>query len=340
MKNPLVSVIIPNYNGMAFLGQCLKSLNDQTFDDFEIILVDDVSKDDSVEFIREHFPKVKIVINKENLGFPKTCNIGIKLCRGKYVALLNNDTVVDKKWLEALVETIENNAAVGMCASKILSMGSVALIDSVGINICFDGMSRGRGRLENDIGQYSTTEEVLLPSGCAALYRKKMLDEIGVFDEDFFSYCEDTDMGLRGQLAGWKSFLVPEAIVYHHYSGSWKKNILKKIYLIERNHVWLAIKIFPVELLLIFPILTFYRFILQFYAAIKKRGATSEFLIQLSPWVVIRTIFSAYFDALIKIPLFIKKRTIIQKNKKLSRTEFYLLLKKHKLNFKELVYKK
>ena len=144
MKRPLASIIIPNYNGKHFLDECLKSLKGQTFDDFEIILIDDASDDNSVEFVKSYFPEVKIIINGKNLGFSRACNVGIKSARGEYVVLLNNDTVVDKKWLEALILMVESDVSIGMCASKILSSKNVLLIDSVGINICFDGMSRGR----------------------------------------------------------------------------------------------------------------------------------------------------------------------------------------------------
>ena len=337
---PLVSIIILNLNKKEILKDCLETLKEQSYKNFEIILVDNGSTDDSVSFVKENFPEVKIIANKRNLGFAAGNNQGLKIAGGKYIVTLNNDTQVEKSWLKNLVVTSETDEKIGMCASKILSIKNPEQIDSVGINICIDGMTRGRGRLEINDGQYEKTEEVLLPSACAALYKREMLDEIGFFDEDFFAYCEDSDLGLRGRFAGWKAFLAPEAVVYHYYSLTSKKYSSLKAFLVERNHVLLAVKFFPPELLLFFPFLTLYRFALQFYAAIIKKGATSEFLSQYSFLDTAAIIFKAYFDALKKMPLFIKKRIIIQKSKKMSRAEFYSWLKKYKLTFKEVVFKK
>lgn len=336
MRKPLASIIIPNYNGKHFLDECLRSLQDQTFNNFEIILVDDGSSDDSIEFVKSRFPKVKIIINKKNLGFSKTCNRGIKSAKGKYIILLNNDTGVDKKWLEKLVSAAEENSSIGMCASKILSLKNPSLIDSVGVNICLDGMSRGRGRLEEDKGQYSEIEEILLPSGCAALYRKEMLDEIGFFDEDFFAYCEDTDLGLRGRLAGWKAILVPDAVVRHYYSGTAGGYSPLKAFLVERNHIWVVLKNFPMRLILLLPLFTFWRYLFQFYGILIRRGSSSKFVQDFSFWRIPLVIFRAYFSALWRLPEILIQRRKIKKQQKISNKEFCLLLKKYRLGIKEL----
>ncbi len=336
---PLVSVIIPNLNGEKFLKGCFESLRAQSYKNFEIIFVDNGSDDGSVDFILKNYPETKLITNKTNLGFAQANNQGFKIANGKYMATLNNDTRADKEWLENLVLTAEKNEKTGMCASKILSMDHPRQIDSVGVNICLDGMTRGRGRLEIDNGQLGI-EEVLFPSACAALYRKKMLDEIGFFDETFFAYCEDSDLGLRGRLAGWKAFLVPDAVVYHHYSSTAGSYSLLKAYLVERNHTWLVLKLFPLELIIVFPFFTLYRFLLQFYAALTKKGAAAEFFKSFSLSDSVKIISRAYFDTFKKFPELIKKRRIIKKSKTITRREFYLLLKKYKLTFKELVFKK
>ena len=188
---------------------CLDSLLEQTHKDFEIILVDNGSKDGSLEILKKNYSEIKIIENEKMRDSAKGNNQGIKIAMGQYIATLNNDTVTDRDWLKNLVFTIESGPNVGMCGSKILSSSDHSIIDSVGIKVCLDGMSRGVGRMEKDTGQYSAIQEILLPSACAALYRKKMLDEIGLFDEDFFAYCEDTDLGLRAVLMGWKALLNP-----------------------------------------------------------------------------------------------------------------------------------
>jgi GT2 family glycosyltransferase len=335
-----VSVIIPNHNGENFLNDCFESLEAQTYKNFEIILVDNGSDDNSVNFVKKNFPVIKIIANKKNVGFAEANNQGFKIAKGDYIATLNNDTRADKKWLENLILAAEKDVQIGMCASKILSIKKPLQIDSVGVNICLDGMTRGRARLEMDEGQYNTPHEVLLPSACAALYRKKMLDEIGLFDESFFAYCEDTDLGLRGQLAGWKAFLAPDAVIYHHYSSTGGKYSSLKAYLVERNHVWVAIKNFPIELLVLYPFFTMYRFFLQGCAYLTKKGATSELLSKVSFSDALKIVINAYLDTLKKLPELIKKRRIINKGKKITRKEFYLLLKKYKLTFKELVFRK
>jgi len=227
-----------------------------------------------------------------------------------------------------------------MCASKILSIKNPNQIDSVGVNICLDGMTRGRARLETDEGQYDMTDEILLPSACAALYRRAMLDEIGFFDESFFAYCEDTDLGLRGQLAGWSAILVPDALVYHYYSETGGKYSSFKAYLVERNHLWVLIKNFPGELLFLSPFFTVYRFLLQGYAALTKKGATSEFLSAYSLLDILKLLANAYLDTLKELPELMQRRRAVNTGKKITRKEFYALLRKHKMTFSELVFKK
>ena len=337
--NPLISIIVLNLNGKKFLKDCFKSLNNQTYRRFEIILIDNGSIDDSVSFVKKNFPQVKIIANEKNLGFAQANNQGFKIAKGKHIVTLNNDTRVDKNWLENLVSTAEKDKKIGMCASKILSLKTPSIIDSVGVNICLDGMSRGRGRLEIDKGQYDKVEEILLPSACAALYRRKMLKEIGFFDDNFFAYCEDTDLGLIGRLAGWKAVLAPQAIIYHYYSGTTSGYSSLKAFLVERNHFWLVVKNFPLGLILFLPLFTFWRYFLQLYGLLTNRGSADKFVKSSSFGRLIFIIFKAYFSALKGIPRTLKQRSKIKKQQKISNQEFYLLLKKFRLNFRELTLK-
>lgn len=333
-NKPLISIIILNWNGKKYLKDCFDSLESQTYPNFEIILVDNGSEDGSVKFVRENFPQIKIIGNKKNLGFAKGNNIGIKLAKGKYIFVLNNDTKVEKNCLENLVEAAEKDDKIGMCAPKILSFGNPQIIDSVGLNIYFDGMSRGRGRMEIDDGKYNKIEEILFPSGCAALYRKTMIDEIGLFDENFFAYCEDTDLGLRGRLAGWKAILVPSATVYHHYSGSTEKYSDFKAFLVERNHFWVALKNFPLSLLFLVPFYTLLRYFFTIYGILIKQGPAAKF--HSSKLKLPLILIGAYISTLKGMPRILKKRKFIQKNKKITTKEIYNLFRKHSLKISEI----
>lgn len=239
---PTVSVIIVNWNGKNLLPDCLASLKDQTFKDFEVIVVDNASTDGSDYGAHDGIESVIFLQN--NLGFAGGNNVGIVESQSKYIALLNNDARADKNWLAWLVSAAEANPEIGMFASKILRKNGK--IDSAGCSVYPDGIGvcRGRGK---DPDQYNQSDYVAFPSGCAAFYRRDMLDQIGLFDERFFMYCEDTDLGLRAQRAGWKCVYVPEAEVIHLYSQSAGVHSFKKLFLVERNRIYLVMKNFTFE---------------------------------------------------------------------------------------------
>jgi hypothetical protein len=228
-------VIIVNWNGKRLLRDCLKSLKAQTFRDFEIIVIDNGSTDGS-----ERFATIR---NEKNLGFSVANNQGIRRAKGKYVALLNNDARPAEDWLFELVYAADRNLA-GMFASKILRPDGK--IDSAGCEVYPDGngMCRGRGK---GVWEYTRSDYVGFPSGCAALYRRSMLNKIGLFDERFFMYNEDTDLGLRAQKAGWKCLYVPTAIVTHLYSQSSSAYSLKKLFRVERNRILIMLKNFTIQ---------------------------------------------------------------------------------------------
>ncbi len=251
MNDPLVSVIIVNYNGRAFLNKCFSSLLLQSYPAMEIIFVDNGSKDGSIEYMKKEFPSVKIIANNENFGFAKGNNIGIKAAKGELIATLNNDTEVTPQWLEELVDAMGSDEKVGMCASKMLFMKDPCLINSTGICISRSGTCWDRGIFEPDEGQYELKEEVFGPCAGAALYRKSMLQEIGLFDEDFIAYHEDTDLAFRGRLAGWKCLYIPGAVVYHMHGGTGGFENDYTIYYGNRNVLWTPIKNFPLNLLIL-----------------------------------------------------------------------------------------
>lgn len=249
-SGPLVSVIIANYNGRIFLEKCLTSLSRQTYISTEIIIVDNGSTDDSVDYIKKEFPSVRLIVCRENLGFAKGSNIGIRESKGEMVATLNNDTEVVPEWIESLVDVMNSDKNIGMCASKMLFMKNRDIINSTGLCMSRSGACWDRGMSEYDNGQYDTIEDIFGPCAGAAMYRRVMLEEIGLFDEDFCAYMEDTDLAIRGRLAGWKCLYVPDAIVYHIHGGTAGYMSDYTIYYGNRNIIWVPIKNFPIWLLI------------------------------------------------------------------------------------------
>lgn len=340
-KIDLASVIVVNWNGRNVIEDCLLSLCKQTYPALEIIVVDNGSVDDSTTLIEEKFgDRVCLIRNKTNLGFSGGNNVGIRSASGKYILLLNNDATAGPHWVEELVKIAETNPDIGMCASKIYSFDDPGILDSAGgLLIYRDGLSRGRGRLERDRGQYDRVEEVLLPSGCACLYRREMLDQVGLFDEDFFAYSDDTDLGLRGRIAGWKCVYVPTAIAYHRYSATAGRYSPLKAYLAERNRVWVVIKNFPLPVLLLSPLFTVWRLFLHVYAMMTKRGVTGKFSEQYSPWALILVIFKAYGSAIAGIPKMWTKRRDILSNRRVPCRTISSWLKNYRITASELAFK-
>ena len=249
-QTPLVSVIIVNYNGKSFLDKCIGSLLRQSYLALEILMVDNGSVDGSVAYVKERYPGVRVIENDKNLGFAAANNIGIRAAKGTLIATLNNDTEAAAGWLDGLVKAMLADESVGMCASKMLRMDDPSVIDSTGICVSRSGACWDRGMLEKDRGQWDTPDEVFGPCAGAALYRKAMLDETGLFDDDFVSYMEDTDLAFRGRSAGWKCCYVPGAVVYHVHGGTAGYVSDYTVYYGNRNIVWYPVKDFPMSLLL------------------------------------------------------------------------------------------
>jgi len=294
----MISVVITNYNGRRYLPDCLSSLELQTYRDFETILVDNASTDGSVEFVEENYPMVRIIRNRENLGFAGGTNAGIRAARGEYILTLNNDTRADPHFMERLRSAMDADPGTGMCAAKMLFPDGT--INSTGICISRSGAAWDRGMYEPDRGQYDHLEEVFGPCAGAALYRREMLDEVGLFDEDFFLYMEDVDLAFRARLAGWSCRYVPEAKVYHHHGGTAGVGTDLAVYYGNRNVVWYVVKNFPSRLLVTsIPWILGRNLAVVPYYAIKGRGLA---------------IVRSKIDAVRGIPRMLRKRSTILRN--------------------------
>ncbi|KAB0672329.1 glycosyltransferase family 2 protein [Oryzomonas sagensis] len=245
------SIIIPNWNGIEHIEECLLSVGQQRFKDFDVVVVDNASTDRSVQFIHEHFPGVKVVALADNLGFSAGVNCGIRASIGKFVVLLNNDTVVAPNWLENLVKAIQDNPNVSIFASKLLNYYDRGVIDSAG-----DALDLSLGPYKigeyQPKGQFSESRFIFGACGGGGCYRREIFDQIGAFDEDFFAYFEDIDLSFRANWAGIRTLFVPDAVIYHKIaatSGASSANKDRFDILRRRNFIFLVIKNYSLPLL-------------------------------------------------------------------------------------------
>lgn len=276
MKNPAVSVLIPNWNGRQVLPDCLYSLTRQTFRDFEIILVDNASEDESLQFVREKHPEVKIVQLGMNSGFGKAINAGAMEARGEYIALLNNDTRADSLWLEELCRKLDNEKDVHFCSCKILNFYRKDYICELGQFYCKDGTIVQIGAGLRDTGTLDgIVKKIFGPCGAAAIYRKSIFEEIGGFDESFFLYFEDVDFNFRAQLRGYTCHYVPTGVVFHRsgFSTSRMPDVYRHMI---RNRISVMIKNMP-EQLFIQNGEAIYRCLKEEYRIMEEKGKARMF---------------------------------------------------------------
>jgi len=335
-----VSVIVVNWNGRQHLELCLASLLRQTLPNVEVVLVDNGSSDGSVEFVRQRFgTAVRVLEQAENLGYAGGLNVGMRAARGRHLVALNSDTEVDPEALARLVAAAEHWPNAGMFAPKILSFDDRGVLDNVGHLLYADGLSRGRGRLEPDRGQFDQEEEIVLPSGCAVLLRRAMLADVGLFDADLFAYCDDTDLGLRARLAGWRCRSVPAAVVFHKYSAASDAYSPLKAFLVERNRAWVAVKCLPAPLLVVSPVFTALRLTAQAWGALSSRGAAGRFTAAHSPWALVVVLLRAYAAALHGLPAIWRKRRAVQRHRRVSAWETIGWLRRYGMGVREVALK-
>ncbi|MDA0207274.1 MAG: glycosyltransferase family 2 protein [Acidobacteria bacterium] len=338
---PLVSVVVVNWNGQQVIPGCLASLAGQIFPDFEVIVVDNGSTDGSIALLESSSLPIRLILNIENKGFCGANNQGIEAAQGKYVALLNNDAEAEPGWLAALVAAIGETAGApcGMVASKILLFDDRRRIDKVGHLIYPDGQNRGRGLGEIDAGQYEELEETLWPDGCAALYSADMLRQIGGFDEDFFAYADDAELGLRGRIAGWRALYAPKAVVYHRGGSTLGRYSPRRLFLIERNRIWLVAKLFPLRLWPLTPYYFVRRVIATAFAHTSGQGEAFAATRQMGAWALIQCITKANAAALLGLPRMIRKRSQINEFRKLNGAEIHSLLEHYRIPLDDLARK-
>jgi hypothetical protein len=251
MANPLVSIVVLNWNGDGYLQECLSSVCKTEYAGIEIIVVDNGSTDDSLAWLRRQ-EKIALIENSRNEGFARGNNTGFAHARGRYVVALNNDMVVEPSWLNEPVRRLEEDAGVGIVACRQMNYRDRETVDVLYHIIAKDlsFFPCGRGKRYASMPGAKNAGYVLSASGGSAVYRKKMLDEIGGYDERFFAYCEDADLSMRAFLAGWKCLFVPGAVAYHRGSASFARVPEKVSFYGQRNRYLLMYKYFPFSLIL------------------------------------------------------------------------------------------
>jgi GT2 family glycosyltransferase len=341
---PPIRVVVVNWNRRELLRLCLDSLARQTYPSFEVLVVDNGSADGSPELVREMavtFPvRLRLIANSTNRGFCAANNQGMEFAEGdseaEWIALLNNDAEAEPGWLEALAAVAGTASDLGMVASKILVWEDPRRIDKCGHLIYPDGQNRGRGAGQIDQGQFDRVEEVLWPDGCAALYRRAMLMEIGGFDEDFFAYADDAELGLRARIAGWRCLYTPHAVVRHHRGATLGLGSARRLTLIERNRVLLVVKLFPLNLLWANGAYFMARMGAGLWAAVRNRGELRHYQ---SPWgkaSAALALVRGTLTALPLIPEMLAKRRALRPLRRLSPAQIRALLRRHRIGLREL----
>ena len=330
MPPPRVTVAIATLAADESLRECLHSIESQTLDGYEVVVVDN----SGAKRVEPHDPRVKVISNDRNVGFGAAINQVIRESTGEYVATINDDAVAEPGWLEALVCAAASRADVGMCASLVRLSGGG--LDSAGMLIAGDGSGKQRGHGVPADG-YARRANVLLPSGSAALYKRAMLEDIGGFDETFFLYCEDIDLGLRGRWRGWECVFVPEARVEHRYSRSAGRASPLKAWYVERNRVFVVLKNFPASMILLVPFFVLARYFWHVVSLFGGQGKAAEFRAAgHSPWALARYVVLAHLEALRHFRRLWTERKRIRRTAYLTPRQFRRLLGAHSISVRQV----
>ena len=329
-----VSVLIVTWNGLHLLEPCFAALRRQTYQPHEVIVVDNGSEDGSVDFLKScDWPLLKRVFLKRNCGFSGGNNAGFPLVTGDLVALLNNDAEPEPEWIEQVVPLFKKDQ-IGMVACKALLREDPHRIDKVGHLVFPDGLNRGRGSGMPDDGRFDEGGEALWPDGGAGFYRKSMLDEIGFFDDAFFLYGEDAELGMRARWAGYGCLYQPSSRVLHRQSASLGKFSPLKAYYVERNRIFVLVKTFPLSWVLKSPFYSFLRYSMNLVSLVSQRGAAANFKASQSSSSLAGVLLKALWHGLLGCPAMWRKRQTVLRRIKSS--EMIGLLKKYGISVKEL----
>ncbi len=242
---PFISVVIPNWNGARYLADCLDSLRSQSYRRFEVLVVDNGSTDRSDRMVVERYPEFRLISLSSNRGFAEAVNEGIRRSAGELIALLNNDAEAEPDWLARLAEGCASHPEADFFACKILLHDRRDVIHSAGDFYSVDGVPGNRGVWQRDTGQFDREEYVLGACGAASGWRRALFEDVGLFDESLFMYCEDVDLSLRAQLRGHRCLYLPGARVYHRLSATGGGELAS--FYCGRNFIAVAAKNLPLD---------------------------------------------------------------------------------------------
>ncbi len=329
-----VTVAIPTLRAGPELAECLASLERQNYRDFQVFVVDNSGRGLARQ-VTDRYAGVEVIENERNIGYGAAINQVWKRCDSPLIAALNDDAVAGSNWLSALAEAAHRNPEAGMFASQVRLAGSADL-DSAGMLVAADATSKQRGQRQ-PAARFSEEEEVLLPSGSAALYRRRMLDETGGFDEAFFLFCEDTDLGLRARRAGWRCLYVPSAIVEHYYSKSAGEASALKAYYVERNRLFVLFKNFPFRMLARAPFATLARYGWHLVGVMQGKGTAARLRDQNAGLLEMAYLaFRAHASLLKHGPRLLRQRRALRRAARMNTHDFEQLLARHSISVREV----
>lgn len=319
---PKISIVILNWNGKKHLKKCLLSIKKVSYFPFEAIVVDNSSSDGSAEMVKKEFPQVVLVLNKKNLGYSGGNNVGIKKSTGSYVFILNNDTEVTEDFLDPLVAVMEKDATIGCVQPKLLYASDHMLLNAVGSYFTSTGFLYHYGyRKKSNPKQYNLPLTIYSAKGAGMLLRKSALEKVGLFDEDFFIFFEETDLCHRLWLAGYKIVYIPSSIIYHHEAVDTSKQMkdYTRNYLSFRNRICSFIKnLEGISMIKIFIVLfLIYFFLLMFYIINLK-------------WYLVKAVIMGIVWNISNLKITLKKRKVIQKSiRKIGDKELFASIKRN-----------
>lgn len=320
ISKKLTSIILLSYNSKNDLKECIPSLTNQTYSNYEIIVVDNASTDNTPEFMRTEYPEIKLIENGSNLGYPGGNNIGVDNAKGDYIVILNPDTVADPNWLSQLIKPLEETPDIALTTSKILFYADHEKINTCANSTHFTGLDFCKG-LNEPSTSFSTNEEVGAISGCSFAIRKEVFKELGGFDPDFFLYLEDVDLSWGARLAGYRIMFVPASIVYHKFRLSiapWKE------FYLERNRYLMLLKNCSLKMLILMSPALFVSEIVTWGHAV------------LNGYSYMYNKLKAYYWILTNSDKIMKKRHDAQKIRRINDKEFIRLLE-WKIPFEQVI---
>lgn len=336
---PAFSLIVLNYNGAELLRECLDSIAGQSERNFELILVDNGSTVPWRHRIGDALrDRTLVVENGSNLGYAEGNNRGILKARADWIVLINNDAALAPDFTLQAARAVEARPEYRMFAPQVLVRDAPNIIDSAGLGLFLDGTARCRGWQE-EAARYQEPAEVLGPAGSVALYHRSVFEEAGPLDEDFFCYLEDGDLMLRARWLGLRALYWPPMRAFHSKSSTMGRATPEKAYLVERNHVFVALKNLPLALVALGPALTALRYAFQAFAALSGQGIAGRFVREYSWAQLPGILWRSYGDALLALPRMLEKRRRIRETRRVPRLEFLRALWRFRLTWRDFALK-